>query len=182
MLGFAVVMIAVCLPGIGQQATAESNTAASAAQELGQDQHFRLAFVVRETDEKGKVLNSREYEAMTAAIPHTSNSSASIRAGAKVPVPTSPDGAQITYMDVGVNFDVSRFQVLSSTRVGMYINADISSFDPASDPAKRRPVIHQNRWSGNEQITLGERQVIFSSDDLTSKNKLQVELMVTRVE
>jgi hypothetical protein len=31
-------------------------------------------------------------------------------------------------------------------------------------------------------MVLGERKVIFSSDDLTSKNKVQVELTVTRVD
>jgi hypothetical protein len=79
-LVFAVVMMAVCLSGYGQEIkAAEPNHAAPVAQELGHDQRFRLTFVVREADEKGKVLNSREYEAMIAATPHHAEPNASIR-------------------------------------------------------------------------------------------------------
>ncbi len=182
-LGFAVVMMALCLPVYGQQGTpAESKPAISAEQELGKDQRFRLAFVVREMDEKGKVLNSREYVAMSAAIPHRGDPQTSIRTGARIPVPTGPGSSQTMYTDVGVNFDVNTFQVLSATRVVMNIRAELSSLDPSSDQTKGQPVIRQNKWSGNEQMVLGERKVIFSSDDLTSKNKLQIELTVTRVD
>jgi len=184
MFGVAVIMMAVCLPGYGQQATAaESKTTASAAQSLGHDQQFRLAFVVRETDEKGKVLNSREYDAMVGANAHSSDSVVSIRTGARVPVSSGPGNSpQFTYMDVGVNFDVIHFVALSSNRVAMNVQAEVSSFDSTPDQGKTPPVVRQNKWHGDEQMVLGERRVIFSSDDLTSKNKVQVELMVTRVE
>lgn len=183
MLGFAVVMMAVCLPIYGQQGTsAESKSAISAEQELGKDQSFRLAFMVREMDEKGKVLNSREYVAMSAAIPHHGDPVTTIRTGTKMPIPIGPGSSQVTYVDLGINFDVNTFQVLSATRVVMNIRAELSSVDPPSDQTKGQPVIRQNKWSGNEQMVLGERQVIFSSDDLTSKNKLQIELTVTRVD
>ncbi|HZY73459.1 MAG TPA: hypothetical protein VFE22_10170 [Edaphobacter sp.] len=182
-LGFAVVMITVFLPVYGQQVTsAESKASAPVAQGLGHDQRFRLAFLVRETDEKGKVLNSREYIAMIAAIPHRGDPETTIRTGTKVPIPTGPGSSQVTYVDLGINFDVNAFQVLSASRVGMNIRADLSSGDPTSDQTKGPPVIRQNRWSGDEQMVLGERKVIFSSDDLTSKNKVQVELTVTRVD
>lgn len=181
-LGFAVVMMTVFLPVYGQQATSAESKPAAAAQELGHDQRFRLAFVVRETNEKGKVLNSREYVAMSAAIPHRGNPETTIRTGTKMPIPTGPGSSQVTYVDLGINFDVNAFQVLSASRVGMNIRAELSSVDPPSDQTKGQPVIRQNKWSGNEQMVLGERQVIFSSDDLTSKNKLQIELTVTRVD
>jgi hypothetical protein len=85
-------------------------------------------------------------------------------------------------MDVGVNFDVRQFHVLSATRVEMTISAELSSFDSSSDQTKTQPGIRQNKWSGDEQMVLGERKVIFSSDDLTSKNKVQVELTVSRMD
>jgi len=173
----AVVMMAgVSLAGYGQQSTAtELSHAATVTQQAKPDQHFRLTFVVQEVDEKGKVLNSREYVVGTAFM-------ASIRAGVKVPVPTSPGSSQFTYMDVGVNFDVRQFHVLSATRVEMTISAELSSFDSSSDQTKTQPGIRQNKWSGDEQMVLGERKVIFSSDDLTSKNKVQVELTVSRMD
>jgi len=183
MLGFAVVMVAVCLPGYGQQATAaESKPAASAMQELGKDQSFRLTFVVREVDENGKTLNSREYEAMIGSIPHQGAPNISIRNGVRVPIPTSPTSAQFTYQDVGANFDINSFTVMSSNRVAMNVGANISNIDTANKGTSGPPLIRENKWLGNEQMILGERRVIFSSDDLTSKNKLQVELKVTRVE
>ncbi len=182
-LGIAVVMMAVCLPVYGQQATAaESKPAASAAQELGKDQRFRLTFVIRETDEKGKALNTREYATMIGAIPQQGDPHASIRTGAKVPVPTGAGSLQFTYLDIGVNFDINSFQVLSATRVAMRVQAELSSLDAAAKEALDHPVIRQNKWSGDEQLVLGERKVIFSSDDLTSKNKVQIELTVTRVD
>jgi hypothetical protein len=182
-LVFAVVMMAVCLSGYGQEIkAAEPNHAAPVAQELGHDQRFRLTFVVREADEKGKVLNSREYEAMIAATPHHAEPNASIRTGARIPAPNSPGSAMYSYMDVGVNFDILSFQVLSATRVAMDIHAELSSIDSAAKNPVNPPLIRQNKWTGNEQIVLGERKVIFSSDDLTSKNKVQVELTVTRVD
>jgi len=183
-LGFAVVIMTAFLPVYGQQTTsAVSKPAAPAAQELGHDQRFRLAFLVRETDDKGKVLNSREYIAMIAAIPHRGDPETTIRTGTKVPIPIGgPGSSQVTYVDLGINFDVNAFQVLSASRVGMNIRAELSSVDPSSDQTKGQPVIRQNKWSGDEQMVLGERKVIFSSDDLTSKNKVQVELTVTRVD
>lgn len=182
-LVLTVVMMAGCLSGYGQGTkAAEPNHAAPVAQELGHDQRFRLAFVIRETDEKGKALNTREYEAMIGAIPRQGEPSASIRTGARVPVPTGAGSLQFTYLDIGVNFDINSFEVLSATRVAMNIHAELSSIDPSGKEVVDHPVIRQNKWSGNEQMVLGERKVIFSSDDLTSKNKVQVELTVTRVE
>ena len=170
----AAMMAAGALPGYAQQSTAtEPSHTATVTQQPRLDQHFRLTFVVREVDEKGKVLNSREY-----MVGVTDN--ASIRTGARLPMGTS--SSQFTYNDVGVNFDVLRLQVLSATRVGMVVHAELSSLDPSPDQVKEPPVIRQNKWSGEEQMVLGERKVIFSSDDLTSKNKVQVELTVSRVD
>ncbi|MEO8737748.1 MAG: hypothetical protein ABI380_14560 [Edaphobacter sp.] len=183
MLRFAVVIMAVCLPGYGQQTTAaESKPANSAVQELGKDQRFRLTFVLRETDENGKVLNSREYEAMIGAIPRQGNPNVSIRNGIRMPVPTSPTNSSYTYQDVGANFDINSFTVVSSNRVALNVSAEVSNIDSAAKNPVNPPLIRQNKWTGNEQIVLGERKVIFSSDDLTSRNKMQVELTVTRVD
>lgn len=182
MLKLAVVMMTVCLSGYGQQAAgSESKQATPAAQELGKDQSFRLTFIVREVDEKGKALNSREYEAVIGAIPHQGPPNVSIRNGVRVPVQISPS-SQFTYQDVGANFDINSFTVMSSNRVAMNVGANISNIDTAAKESAGPPLIRQNKWSGNEQMVLGERKVIFSSDDLTSKNKLQVELSVTRVD
>lgn len=178
---FVMVMITATLPGYAQQPTAaEADHAKPLVQQKGHEQHFKLTFVVREVDERGKVLNSREYTT-SADDSNFGAPNASIRTGARVPTSTAM-GNQWQYVEVGVNFDVSRLQVLAPTKVGMVVAADLSSFDTSSDSTKNRPPeIHQNKWTGNEQMTLGQPKVIFSSDDLTSKNKVQVELTVTEV-
>ena len=179
-LVLATVMVMASLPGYGQKPAAPA-PAGPAAKEQVPQQSYRLAFVVRETDERGKVLNSREYESMIAATPHHGEPNASIRTGARIPVQAS--SGQFTYMDVGVNFDILSFQVLSPTRIAMDVHAELSSVDTAGKQVQivGQPVIHQNKWSGTEQMTLGQPKVIFTSDDLTSKNKVQVELTVTEV-
>jgi len=183
MIFAAIMMGAISLTGLAQQpAAAEPNHVTPPAQELGHDQRFRLTFIIRETDENGKALNSREYETMIGAIPHRGDPNASIRTGARVPVPTGAGSLQFTYLDIGVNFDINSFQVLSATRVAMDVHADLSSIDPVEKQIADHPVIRQNKWSGSEQMVLGERKTIFSSDDLTSKNRVQVELTVTRID
>jgi hypothetical protein len=119
---------------------------------------------------------------MIGAIPHQGAANVSIRNGVRVPVLTSGAVSQFTYQDVGANFDINSFTVMSSNRVAMNVGANISNIDTANKGTAGPPLIRENKWMGNEQMVLGERRVIFSSDDLTSKNKLQVDLMVTRVE
>ena len=176
---FVILMIAATLPGYAQKSEPAKPTPAAPLAQPGRDQqYFRLTFVVREVNENGKVVNSREY--VTNAADSLSGLNASIRTGARVPISTGV-GTQWQYIDVGVNFDVRQLHVLSQTSIGMKVDADLSSYDSSSEPTKSMPVIHQNKWSGDEQMTLGQPKVIFSSDDLTSKNKVQVELTVTKV-
>ncbi|HZY63606.1 MAG TPA: hypothetical protein VFE38_13885 [Edaphobacter sp.] len=173
----SILMVAISLPTYSQQTKPEGDHTTPAMQQSVQSGRFKLTFIVREMDEKGKLLNSREYEALVGLGPH-GDPLTSIRTGARVPVRSS--SMQYSYLDLGVNFDVQRFQVLSATRVAMNVQADLSRSDAAAQEGTP-PIIRQNKWAGNEEMTLGERKVIFSSDDLTSKNKVQVELTVTEV-
>ena len=141
---------------------------------------LRLVFTVKELDSAGKVLNTREYQTMLAAQPIEGKTSrAEIRSGARVPVPTG--SSQFTYMDVGVNFDVGSVLWLSSNRIAMHVAADISSFDPGVE-GNNHPIIRNNKWSSDEQMNVGEQKALFSSDDLGSKNRLQVSLAVQRAD
>jgi hypothetical protein len=105
-----------------------------------------------------------------------------IRTGAKVPftVLGKNGDREITYIDVGVSFDIVHLRIVNGNRVSMTLKAEISSLDRATVSAENNPTIRQNRWGGDVQIPLGEHKVIFSSDDLASKRTMQIEMTVTR--
>jgi hypothetical protein len=44
------------------------------------------------------------------------------------------------------------------------------------------PVIRANRWSANVMVPITKPSIIFSSDNLQDKGKLQVELTATRID
>jgi len=154
------------------------------ARPVTSESRLRLVLTVRELDERGKVLNIREYAALVGARPASEgNGYAQIRTGAKIPVTTGSASAvqvgvstQFTYVDVGVNFDVRGIQWISPNRIRLNIDADVSSFDQALQGG--HPIIRDNKWSGSEQMNIGEQKELFSSDDLTSKNRVQVSLSV----
>ena len=43
------------------------------------------------------------------------------------------------------------------------------------------PMIRQNRWTSNVVVPLKKPTVIFSSDDLTTKHQMQLELTATPI-
>ena len=172
-----VAVIGTAVTAMGQQAPAKEpgSSPAVAAQEQD-DRTFLVSFVARELDENGKVVNSRRYDTMTGVGPNAR--AGSIRTGAKLPIRS---GNEISYVDVGVSFDVTRTRIVDGKRLAMLVTADISSLDPATREATTQPTIRQNRWTGEVQVPIGEHKVIFSSDDLASRRTMQIEVTVTRV-
>ena len=178
-------ILATVVQGQGQSAGKSAETPAQLAPaqpvaqpEPAQDERsFQLTFTARELDENGKVVNARKYDTMTTAESSKWGGVSNIRTGARIPVPTGAN--TFTYTDVGANFDVSRVRILKGNRLVMWVSAEISSFDATRTEAN--PTIRQNRWAGDVEIPIGGRKVIFSSDDLSSKKALQIELAVTPV-
>jgi len=179
-------ILAMTVRGYGQAAgkstetPVQSATAQPAAQaDTAQDERsFQLTFTARELDENGKVVNSRKYVTTANTGSSKNGGGGNIRTGAKIPVPTGPNSSQFTYLDVGANFDVSRVRVIKGNRLAMQVSADISSFD-STGRTEGNPVIRQNRWTGEVEVPIGGRKVFFSSDDLSSKKSMQIELSVT---
>jgi hypothetical protein len=138
--------------------------------------YYRLSFSVQEVGENGRVSNSRAYTTATATGygPY-----AAIRTGDKVPLKIDDKG-NLNYMDVGVNIDCSRAQEVNG-KLALQITAEVSSTTKATDPSAP-PIIRQNRWSANVLVPIAKPVVVFSSDDLQGKGKLQVELTATRIE
>jgi len=185
--GTVCVLMLISSVSFGQSNQSNEASAQPTSQtEHSEGRHYQAVFVAREV-EGGKVINSRRYETdMTLQGP--GSGIGSIRTGSKVPIATgSYSGAQsvmqtqFTYVDLGVSFDFHNVR-LEGDRVFLAVTAEISSVDPAaSDSALHQPIIRQNKWNSGVTVQLGKPTVIFSSDDVSSKRTMQIELTVTPV-
>lgn len=148
--------------------------------------HYQVVFVAQEL-EGGKIINSRRYET-DMALQGAGSGIGSIRTGSKIPIATgSYSGAQsqvqtqFTYVDIGVNLDFNHAR-LEGDRVFLLVTAEISSADAQSViGGVHEPIIRQNKWNAGVTVPLGKPTVIFSSDDVSSKRTMQIELTVTPV-
>jgi len=136
---------------------------------------YRLDVTVRELD-GGKTVNSREYFMLVS----TGREKNSLRTGTKVPY--GPEN-QSSYQNVGVNLDCWEIAVSSSGELSMFLLADVSSVAEGNLKAfpAGLPVLRTNSWSSTVLVPLGRPTVVFSSDDLTSKRRMQVEVTATAV-
>ncbi len=145
-----------------------------------QPKFYKLEFVVKEV-EAAKTLNARSYT-MTVS---TANNDNFIRTGSKVPVVTGGLGnsTSFQYIDVGVNIDCGNFKEVAHN-LSLSVSADISSIPQAEAGAttESRPMIRQNRWRSAVIVPMKKPTVIFSSDDLTSKRQMQLELTATPIQ
>ena len=139
---------------------------------------LHISFVVKELDE-GKATNARNYS--TIITTGKNPRKATLRTGSKVPIPNGP--GQITYIDLGANFDCLFLQRVGNS-VMLFISADISSVAATTAEAlsgSSGPVIRQNKWESNVIVPLGKPTTIYSSDDLSSKRKMQIEVTATPI-
>ena len=134
---------------------------------------YRLDFALKELDEN-KIVSLKNYSTFMS----TDAKSALIRVGTKVPYPAG--NGSYNYADVGVNIDCTRIQEINGQLL-VQVNAEISSVaagGTTSDAAVTPPalVVRQNRWNSVAIIPIAKATTLFSSDDLNSKRKLQLEL------
>ena len=139
---------------------------------------FHLDFVVKEV-EAGKVINSRAYSMNIVTNGMDNFGNRSIRTGTRVPIQLS-DG-KTTYIDVGVNIDCRNVQPVKNDLL-LTVAADISSIQGQESATKSgEPVILQNKWNSEVVIPLGKPTTIFSSDEVTSRRTMQLELTATPI-
>lgn len=163
----AVLVFVVMTPGI---CLAQAETNKSPEQKF-----YRLDFVVKEVDE-GKIINSRSYSMMIAAGLQPGFNS--IRTGNKVPFShgNSPD-----YIDVGVNIDCRGARELQD-QLSLTVSAEVSNLAPGQTPGSGPlPLLRQNKWNSEVIVALRKPTTIFSSDDPSSKHKMQLELTATPI-
>jgi hypothetical protein len=149
------------------------------AQDAVPAKFYKLDFVVREV-EGTKVLNTRTYSITTST---ESKAPCEIRAGSKVPYTLGPapigGQPQFSYLDVGVAIDCSAVTV-EPGQLSLHVEVNISSL-AAESPTLNPPVVRDNKWGSAVFVPLKKPTVIFSSDDLTSKHQMQLELTATPI-
>lgn len=146
-------------------------------------QFYHLVFVVKEID-GGKVINSRSYsiDAGVSGKPTLiyNPNQKSIRAGTKVPVESEGAG-KVNYTDVGVSIDLRQLEE-NEGKLAMVLSAEVSSLAESSSVVRGLPSILQNKWSSDVRVPLGKPTVVFSSDEVTSKRTMVMEMTATRMQ
>jgi len=165
------------LPGllIGLALTAAAALAQSEDAARKPPHYYRLDFVVKEVDE-GRVINSRSYSLMASTEPGTT---ASVRTGSQILVQQTP--GQYVGNDIGINIDCRHISE-NGPNLSLTVVAEVSSL-PIGDAADSGPrtTKRQNRWDSTLTLPVRKPITILSSDDVSSKRKLQVELTATPV-
>jgi hypothetical protein len=168
----------------GQEEKAKTAEAAEPARQV---KYYRLDFVVKEVED-GKVVNARSYSASWSNAPQAP--AASIRTGSRVPIQGA--GGAVQYVDVGINIDVRRSGIPDpgpaepqggQDQLAMNVSADVSSVAaPLESAMNAPPVVRNNRWSSVVIVPVRKPTVIFSSDDVASKRKMQLEVTATPIQ
>ena len=142
-------------------------------------QYYRLQFVLKELGDDGRVVNSRTYYTDVATVGRSSQ----VRAGTKIPVRTKDkdkDEIQYQYIDLGVNIDCDSAHE-TPQGLGLHISTEISSIANPTSGEIPSPIVRQNRWSSETLLPIGRPTVVFSSDNLENKGRMQVEVTATPV-
>ena len=151
-------------------------------------EHFyRLKLVVEEVNDAGTVTNARTYETTVS----TSGASQTIKTGSRIPVATgsyssgsnaSAMNTQFQYIDLGVEATVKNAEETGND-LAFHLRMEVSSMARSENIAGvEEPVIRDNSWDTNVLVPIGKPTVVFSSDDLDSKGKMQVQVTATAVE
>lgn len=140
------------------------------------ENHYHLELVVRELGEDGKAVNSRAYHTDISTKP---SSLSQVRTGTRIPVHVSSKEGDIQYLDVGVNIDCKDVHE-TAQGLALGISVEVSSLaTPGGVAEPTTPIIRQNRWSASTVLPIGKPMIVFSSDNLENKGKMQVEATVT---
>jgi hypothetical protein len=143
--------------------------------------HYKADFVVKEIDAAGHLSNARSYSTILA----TSNQGKpeQIRSGTKVPIRASigeKGDVAYQYIDIGVNLDCTYVQEIDQ-KLGMSIKAEVSNVSVGAEQNALGPLIRQFIWSSDVVVTPGTPTTVFSSDDVTSKTQVQLEITATLI-
>ena len=144
---------------------------------------YRLTFTTTETD-GSKRIGVQHISIIVAAGQRTT-----LKQGSKVPVATgsysatgSNTGAQtqFTYIDVGMNFDVTLDELANGARLRSKVE-QLSIAEQTSGVGLQDPIIRQSTLEGTSFLTLGKPLVLGSIDIPGSTRHLDVEVVMEQV-
>lgn len=135
---------------------------------------YKLDFVVKEID-GAKVVNTRAYSMIGSSSPKVTHGY-NIRTGGKVPYFTGKE-----YIELFVGVDIDCMSLTEEPNgLSLWVGADISSVAESATKTDR-PFVRQNKWASSVLVPIKKPTVIFSSDDPTSKQQMQLELTATPI-
>lgn len=180
----AIVLMVCAAPLVRAQETPNKSADNVSTKVTFVPRYYHLVFVVKEMEDD-KVINSRQYGMIIATADENSGKNyfnRSIRTGTRVPVEI--EQGKSNYIDAGVNIDCKNVMAVGG-KLAMEVSADISSIaNPKMDGAtgaRGMPMILQNKWNSQVLVVLGKPTVLFSSDEVTSKRTLELELTATEI-
>jgi hypothetical protein len=150
-------------------------------------EHFyQLKLVVEELDSAGRIINSRTYQTTVSTNPKSP--AQTLKTGSRVPVATGSYAAthadvQFQYIDLGVDARIEHTEEAGND-LEFRLRMEVSSMAAQSETIAgvNEPVIRQNTWDSDVVVPVGKPTVVFSSDDLDSKGKMQVQVTATPVQ
>jgi hypothetical protein len=170
-LGFAL----FTAPAIAQETKPSETTSQETHAPKAEQHYYHLEFVLKELGEDGHVVNSRTYNTSVS----TDRSNSYVRTGTKIPIRVNDKDIQ--YLDVGVNIDCDMARE-TAQGLALQIKAEISSLaNPPAGSESLTPIVRQNRWQSMTQLPIGKPTVIFSSDNLENKGRMQVVVTATQL-
>ena len=147
---------------------------------------YRLTFTLADSD-NGKRIGIQHFSIVVAAGQRTI-----LKQGSKVPVmtgsydaKTSSQQTQFTYLDVGMNFDVT----LSDSPGGLLLKSKVedssvgspSEYGNTSGPLAQEPIVHQTSLEGTSIVTLGKPLTLGSVDVSGSTRHVDIEVVAEPV-
>lgn len=175
---FVLLSLVVFAAPVRAQESKASESKAPEAKVQTEAHYYRLEFVLKEVGDDGRVVNSRTYHTDVA----TGGRSSQVRTGTKIPIRTDDKSGDVRYqyIDVGVNIDCD-FAHETPQGLGLHISAEISSIASPTSGEIASPVVRQNRWSSEALLPIGKPTVVFSSDNLENRGRMQVEVTATPI-
>lgn len=143
------------------------------------DNFYKLSFVISEAED-GKRTNQREYSMVGRA---NSGPPATLRVSTRVPIYV--EEKKLQYIDAGLDIRCWLNNPLAG-KVPVQCDVNISNFvlgqqfaDPKNSAGPMLRTADARTWT---LVTPGKPSVIASLDDVNSKKRTQIEVMVTKVD
>jgi type II secretory pathway component GspD/PulD (secretin) len=144
---------------------------------------YRLTFTTTESD------GTKRIGVQHFAMVTTPGQRTVLKQGSKVPIATASSSAtgnaagaqtQFTYIDVGMNFDVTMDELANGARLRSKVE-QLSTAEQTSSLGLQDPIIRQSLLEGTSFLTLGKPMVLGSIDIPGSTRRLDVEVVMEQI-